>query len=67
MRGMRKQQYLNSFVMVNNDIDQGNTTAQGSCHAASADTLVFDDSLVSHTTIEEFKLVGSVQTAARAL
>ena len=67
MRGMRKQQYLNSFVMVNNDIDQGNTTAQGSCHAASADTLVFDDSLVSHTTIEQCKLVVGVQTAARAL
>ena len=67
MRGMRKQQYLNSFVMISSDVEQGLSTAQASCSTARADTHTFDTSLVSHTSIEQCKLVGGVQCAAQAL
>ncbi len=63
MRGMRKQQYLNSFVMVDTPSELTPQVTQGSCNAAAAHTSDVDLSLVSQPTIEQCKLVGGIHTA----
>ncbi len=52
MRGMRKQQYLNSFVMVDTPSELTPQATIGNCYAAVAHTPDVDSSLVNHSTLE---------------
>ncbi len=67
MHGTRKQQYLNSFVMVDTPSELTPQATIGNCYAAVAHTPDVDSSLVSQPTIEQCKLVGGIHKAVCAM
>lgn len=72
MRGMRRNAYLNAFVMVGRDLLNNvspptTSSEQASCFAVKQDFNELDTSAVPLHVLEQCNLVGGVQCAASAL